>query len=202
MKKILTICGIVFLAVITSIKIHAYSTPVESYTVVRTRLPIPPQHPKNEPEYWDTNTFINMALGVNMDDIKITGDLVCLAKNIYFEARNQNEQGQLAIAFVTKNRVDHPRWPNNICDVVYQYKQFSWYSDGKSDNPKNPRAWDNAIKLAAAFLNSYNFSPVFYSKPTPDITEGATHYHADYVDPTWAYSMVKAIKIGSHIFYQ
>ena len=74
----------------------------------------------------------------------------CLAKNIYFEARNQSEYGKFAVANVTMNRVKDPRFPNTICDVVFQGPrvkkrvggcQFSWYCDGKPDKIYNKRLW-------------------------------------------------------------
>ena len=83
----------------------------------------------------------------------------CLSKNIYFEARDQVTKGQIAVALVTINRVKSKRFPNTICKVVKQasYKNgkvvrnrchFSWFCDGKSDNPRNKRAWDNALDLS------------------------------------------------------
>ena len=35
-----------------------------------------------------------------------------------------------------------------------------------------------------------------------DITDGATHYHADYVQPAWRKSKTKTVEIGDHIFYR
>jgi len=72
--------------------------------------------------------------------------LTCLAKNIYFEARNEPFAGQFAVALVTLNRVNDTAFPDTICKVVYQgihttdgfpkrdRCQFSWYCDGASDN--------------------------------------------------------------------
>src|SRR5210317_144981 len=62
-------------------------------------------------------------------------DMYCLQQNIYFEARNQSINGQIAVAWVTLHRVDDPRYPNTICEVVWQRKQFSWTHDGKSGKP-------------------------------------------------------------------
>ena len=50
----------------------------------------------------------------------------CLAMNIYHEARSESMQGQIAVAQVTLNRVEHDKWPSTICEVVYEPKQFSW----------------------------------------------------------------------------
>ena len=78
-------------------------------------------------------------------------ELVCMAKNIYFEAGNQPLSGKIAVGLVTLNRTMSGQFPNTICDVVYQaeyYKNYrgvdvpirhqcqsSWCCHGKSDNP-------------------------------------------------------------------
>ena len=130
--------------------------------------------------------------------------LTCLALNIYHEARSQSLVEQLAVSQVVMNRVADSRFPNTVCEVVTQgitYKnsdkpvihkcQFSWYCDGKSDEPKNDKAWHKALSVAKIVPNV-----------TLDITEGATHYHATYVRPDWAKTKTKTARIGRHIFYR
>lgn len=124
-------------------------------------------------------------------------DLQCLAKNVYFEGRNQPWVGQVAIAQVTLNRVRSAAFPNTICEVVRQKKrnicQFSWYCDGKSDQPKDVKDYDKATDVAIQV----------YSGTIPDVTEGALWYHATYIRrPFWAYSMKEMVKINEHIFYK
>ena len=104
----------------------------------------------------------------------------CLAKNIYFEARNQSTAGQIAVSHVVMNRVKSPRYPNTICGVVEQgltsrwWKkehgktvmlknkcQFSWYCDGLSDEPKEPTTWKNALIVAKDA-----YTPVSYTHLT------------------------------------
>ena len=132
--------------------------------------------------------------------------LMCMATNIYHEAKNQPMVGQIAVAQVVMNRVKDSRYPNTICDVIKQgltYKngkvvlgkcQFSWYCDGKKDdvNMKSEK-WRNSIRYA---------SMVMTNKITLDITEGATHYHATYVRPAWARTKTKTVRINRHIFYK
>lgn len=120
-------------------------------------------------------------------------DAVCLAKNIYFEARNESLQGQMAVAIVTLNRVKDRRYPNTVCGVVYENKQFSWYSDGLSDRIKNHKAYEQIALLASAMIDT--------DTAVYDFTYGATHYHADYVSPYWAPHMIRRVKIDTHIFY-
>lgn len=137
----------------------------------------------------------------------------CLALNIYHEARNESFAGRVAVADVTVNRMYDSRYPNTICGVVHQAKlskwhleqgrevplrhmcQFSWYCDGKSDQPNDGDSWLKSKRLAQNFLTYGEFR---------GITEGATHYHATYVKPDWVndrgMSMVGSI--GEHIFYR
>ena len=129
----------------------------------------------------------------------INSMLMCLALNVYHEARSDPMNGQYAVAHVVMNRVQSDRYPNDTCSVVHQgYKkgrrdcQFSWYCDGKSDTPHNPEAWAWAVLVAYDVLRGY----------VPDITNGATHYHATYVKPSWAAKLEPTAKYGSHIFYK
>ena len=130
---------------------------------------------------------------------------ICLALNTYHEAKNQSLVGQIATAQVVMNRVEDNRFPNTICEVVKQGPtrpswedpehrcQFSWYCDGKDDTPKNEKAWRKAQDVA--FL-------VLYDKIKLDVTEGATHYHATYVRPSWAKTKKRTTRIEKHIFYR
>ena len=132
--------------------------------------------------------------------------LMCMAANIYHEAKNQPMAGQIAVAQVVMNRVNDSRYPDNVCDVIKQgltYKngkvvlgkcQFSWYCDGKKDdvNMKSEK-WRNSLRYA---------SMVITNRITLDVTEGATHYHATYVRPAWARTKTKTVRINRHIFYR
>ena len=118
---------------------------------------------------------------------------VCLAKNIYFEARNESLKGQIAIALVTLNRLQEARWSDEACGVIYDNKQFSWYSDGLSDYPRNNNSYESVALIASAMLDPD--TAMF------DFTYGSTHYHADYVEPYWSQYLVRKAKIDTHIFY-
>ena len=136
---------------------------------------------------------------------------ICLALNTYHEAKNQSMIGQIATAQVVMNRVADDRYPNTVCEVVkqgphrpswenpekeYPVKhrcQFSCYCDGKSDIPKNEKAWKKAQDYAYLVL---------YNKINLDVTEGATHYHATYVRPAWAKTKTRTTRIEKHIFYR
>ena len=132
-------------------------------------------------------------------------DAWCLAQNIYYEARGSNRADRIAVADVVLNRVNDARYPNAICSVVKQGKknadgsmrrnmcQFSWYCDGKSDWPRDTDAWVDAQMIA------YNMLQYGHGR---GLTEGATHYHADYVNPSWARTLQLTGRIGVHIFYR
>lgn len=126
-------------------------------------------------------------------------DLYCMALNVFWEARSEPIEGQYAVAAVTLNRVRSPHFPDTICEVVKQggYQtlhrcQFSWWCDGKRDEPQEPAAWSASIAVAVKAM---------YSDAFEDPTDGAVFYHADYIDPFWADYMTKLTKIGLHIFY-
>ena len=148
----------------------------------------------------------------------IAAGFLCLAMNVYHEAKNQPFDGQVAVAQVVLNRVEDERYPNSICEVVEQgpvYEswktrndpakdaiywpvknrcQVSWYCDGKSDEPKEKSIYKKFLDLSEAILNN--------EMPFLDITDGATFYHADYVTPGWAKSKTKTVEIQDHIFYR
>lgn len=125
----------------------------------------------------------------------------CLATAIYFEARGEPEKGQIAVAQVVLNRLKNPAYPDTICDVVYQNKnqrnrcQFSFACDGRPDRITDKSAWDDALRLARKVVNDQ--SNLFLSD-----VGAATHYHATYVRPRWARTMLKVDKIGRHVFYK
>jgi len=122
----------------------------------------------------------------------------CLAIAIYFEARSESELGQKAIAKVIMNRVKNPAFPKTVCGVVYQNAkkgsncQFSFACDGLADQPKPGYAWEQAKRIASeAMAGELGITQI----------KGATHYHADYVNPRWSSMLKRLGKIGRHIFY-
>jgi len=149
----------------------------------------------------------------------------CIALNVYYEARADNLAGKYAVADVVLNRVADTRFEDTACKVIRegvyaeswstaQHKdlpdseriyypkrdrcQFSWFCDGKPDEPLQEAAWREAQVIAYNIVQFGTFR---------GITEGATHYHATYVSPDWsleewryAYHLIG--RIGAHIFYK
>ena len=127
----------------------------------------------------------------------LTAAAMCMALNVFFEARTEPLLGQLAVMEVTMNRVASDSYPDTICDVVWQKKQFSWTHDGKHDDPTrmsylDRQAWRDVVVLADNFLNGNTETP----------SSGATMYHADYTTPYWATSYELVGVVGSHKFYK
>ena len=123
--------------------------------------------------------------------------LRCLTQAIYYEAANESELGKRAVAQVVLNRLRHPEYPNSVCGVVYEGAtapvcQFSFTCDGSLLRQPMARQWAQSRRVAEAALAG---------SVVPEVGS-ATHYHADYVLPRWAYSLGKLRQIGAHIFYR
>lgn len=142
--------------------------------------------------------FILLLTGVLLANTLIVRDIpttsftekevLCLAKNIYHEARGESYRGQLAVAVVTLNRVNSKKYSNNICGVVYERKQFSW-TLLKKRNITDMKAWNTANSVAIDAISKYSELKQFK----------ATHYHHVSINPKW--KLTKVAKIGNHIFY-
>ncbi|CAB4126179.1 spore_SleB, spore cortex-lytic enzyme [uncultured Caudovirales phage] len=114
----------------------------------------------------------------------------CLALNIYWEARDQDEDGQRMVADVTLERLLTPGYPDTICGVVYEHRAFSWTEDGKSDKPTDVEAYLRAQIIADETL-LYGCS----------LCSGATHYATRDALPYWATDCDVIGMWGNHIFY-
>jgi hypothetical protein len=123
----------------------------------------------------------------------------CLAEAVYFEARSEPEAGQSAVAQVILNRVKSSLYPSTICGVVYQNRhrhlacQFTFACEGKSLRINDQVSWRRAVRVSDAVLEGETYL---------ETVGGATHYHADYVNPRWASRLKRKDVIGRHIFYQ
>jgi spore germination cell wall hydrolase CwlJ-like protein len=122
----------------------------------------------------------------------------CLAQTIYYEARGETQRGQVAVAEVVMNRVRSPYYPNTVCNVVYQGSeratgcQFTFTCDGSLDQRPRGRGWEQAQRVATAVMMGY----------TRPVTQRATHYHTQAVNPVWNSGLVETTTIGTHIFYR
>ncbi len=123
-------------------------------------------------------------------------ELDCMALNIYHEARGEMISGMYHTAHVVMNRVKNREYPNTVCEVVYQEKQFSWTFDGRSDETKERVAWAKSLQIAYDVLVLED----------EDRTNGATAYHVK--DPNVKFSKKHHERLtflgqnGKHVFYR
>lgn len=125
--------------------------------------------------------------------------LNCLTSAIYYEAANEPNEGQRAVAQVVLNRVRHPAWPKSVCGVVYQGAertdllcQFTFSCDGAMARPPVADKWARARRVAEIALSGRVFAPVGV----------ATFYHTLAVRPEWSSRLDPVAVVGAHIFYQ
>lgn len=123
-------------------------------------------------------------------------DWQCLTEALYFEARGEGLDGQIAVAEVILNRRDSGLYPPTVCGVVKQRGggscQFSYVCDGTSDQMHETAAADLAGRIARAMLDG---APRL-------LTDGATHFHTRSVKPDWSHRFARTAKIGAHVFYR
>ena len=119
----------------------------------------------------------------------------CLTEALYFEARGESLDGQVAVAEVILNRVDSPLYPRTVCGVVKQRGgggcQFSYVCNGHT-RMREKGAADLAGRIARAMLDG-----------APRVlTDGATHFHTRAVRPSWSKRFARTTEIGAHLFYR
>lgn len=132
-------------------------------------------------------------------------NLKCLADNIYYEAGFEPEEGRLAVAQVTMNRLKDPNYPKTVCGVVYERHRtkqnkiaaaFSWtLTPFRPKGRKSKKTYDDALELARNVLTNQQKSSI--------IDEDVKYYHASYIRaPNWASDHEVVAEIGHHIFYR
>ena len=126
-----------------------------------------------------------------------------LALNMYHEARGEGADAMQLVGEVTLNRVESKHFPDDICSVVYQARydsrgnplrhqcQFSWYCDGRSDKARDKRLWELSVEIATGLVE----------ESIDRLGTQATHYHADWVNPSWSKKYEVVGYYGNHIFY-
>lgn len=130
---------------------------------------------------------------VNLQNINtdLSDEMQCLAGTIYFESKGESLAGQLAVAKVVLARVQSSRFPDSICGVVYQRRQFSFVRNGAMPKISTGRkTWHNAKAIAQIAVDDSWDSEV----------EGALFFHAAYVSPNWKRKRLG--RVDKHIFYR
>ena len=121
----------------------------------------------------------------------------CLALAMYWEAKGEGRGGMLAVGSVVLNRVENPNHPDSVCGVVKEGGEappcaFSFWCDGRPDDPVEEEPWAMAQELAGQLL----------TRRPPDPTEGAILFHRHAVSPDWAAEFEVTARIGNHVFYR
>jgi spore germination cell wall hydrolase CwlJ-like protein len=117
----------------------------------------------------------------------------CLATAVYFEARGESVEGQLAVARVVMNRAVSGRYPPDWCGVVKQHAQFSFVQHG---------AFPGIDTGSAAWARAQGVARLAIANVVPSVGNDVLWYHADYVAPSWGHRLNVVEKIGAHIFYR
>lgn len=172
---------------------------------IQLQIPLPESqvHPFQPGSFGEPVIY---SAGVDWRYDQLADEVKCLADNMYFEGRNQTLHGKIGIGIATINRVKNKHFKNNVCDVVWFQANdrrtgkltahFSWTLDGKSDKIGNKKVYAKIYRIADAMLAEGSLDNFV------DFLDGATHYHADYVNPYWADDMTLVAQIDDHVYYK
>jgi Cell wall hydrolyses involved in spore germination len=130
---------------------------------------------------------------------KTDSSVDALACNIYWEARGENISGQMAIGFVTLNRLKHEGFPESVRKVVYQPSQFSWTLIKGAYTVRDKDSWIVA-KDMAKFLYKIRNNEVLYNRLDP--THGSIYFHTKKIKPYWTKYFIRTVAIDGHVFYK
>lgn len=147
----------------------------------------------------ETPAEVPVASTATVSAAKMDAETKCLALSVYWESKTETREGQLAVAHTVLNRTKHPKFPNTICGVVAQKPegkkkgcQFSWWCDGKRDEPEDDHDWQEAVDVAKASMTDAG-----------DPTGGALYFHSSKIKPpAWAAKRKRLARIDDHIFYR
>lgn len=129
----------------------------------------------------------------------------CLTANIFFEARGESDKGKKAVAEVTVNRALSELYPEGVCNVVFQRKQFSWTHQqnwGTIDAVLKGKLLAFEQKDKLSYRSSYRIAEAYLQKPFPVLlNRNSLFYHNKKIKPVWSHKMKKTSTIGNHVFY-
>lgn len=160
------------------------------------------------PKSISSNSFsplIKFDEHIRISQIKTNqNEIICLAKNIYFEARGEAFDGKIAVGLVTINRLISDLFPRSLCSVVYQKTenkdgivvcQFEWVCrDELQDHKPFGPAWKESRRIAKLLLDQGYYA--YY-----ELVDGALFFHANYLPFSWDKKYHRVAAIGKHIFY-
>ena len=156
-------------------------------------------------------------------------EVACLARNIFFEAGGEPEEGKVAVGLVTINRSQDPRFPKTVCGVVDQKvtrdvarqaeytKKTFWGTKIETQTVwtklsicqfswrcmfvKNPKSQDERWIESQRVAQELLANPQVYAEYRSKY-DGALYFHATGIRPTWARQKQEIGRIGGHRFYQ
>ncbi|MBU2249266.1 MAG: cell wall hydrolase [Gammaproteobacteria bacterium] len=144
---------------------------------------------------------------IGYKDLKDYRPIHVLTALLMAEARGEPYDGRVSVAFVVRNRVRDRRWPNTYAEVITQPYQFSCLLDR---DPNQKVFLDNLLPS-----KNFNLESMIYRECLgiaflvignwrKDITQGANHYHADWMVPfpKWSDPNKITYSVGGHIFYK
>lgn len=113
-------------------------------------------------------------------------DIALLARLVYAESRGEPFEGQVAVAAVLLNRVQHPDFPNTIQEAIYQPRQFEPVANGTIYQTPNALAYEAVLEAKAG----------------NDPTDGALFFwNPNKVSPrSWVWTRQIKVQIGEHVF--
>jgi len=139
----------------------------------------------------------NAATSVTSPKNSSKSDLYWMTMNIYYEAGSEPLIGKMAVGAVTLNRLHDSRFPKNIRDVVTEPQQFSWYNNKIANTPPaNNKRWKECYEVAKMLLTKTAGTDII------KLLEGATHFHAIDIKPSWTAKKIKVATIEGHVFYR
>lgn len=128
------------------------------------------------------------SVGADLDE-----ETNCLATAVYFEARGESLEGQLAVARVVMNRAASGKYPPSWCATIKQHAQFSFVRNGQ---------FPQADTGSAAWGRAEGIARLATANVIPTVGTDVLWYHANYVAPSWGHRLNRAEQIGAHIFYR
>lgn len=128
-------------------------------------------------------------------------DLEIVTRTVFGESRNEPLEGQMAVAWVIRNRAEAKYMGQDPSEVCLFPLQFSCWNADKAHMP-------NRVRLMTASMNEVPMQKAMYAVLSvfgghvPDMTFGAKHYFADYIPwPKWAVGHEPSLIVGRHIFF-
>ena len=140
----------------------------------------------------EASSLRELVASIDTDE-ELTEQMRCLAGAVYFEARGEPLQGQLAVAEVVINRASDSRWPASYCGVVLQRSQFSFVRGGRLPRINTTKkTWARAKAVAK----------IAHDNLWQTEANDAVYFHANYVSPRWSRKKTRLAQIQTHVFYR